>query len=159
MGEVEPVEAALPGEALRQPADDLAQDHPGVATGAEQRALAEPLGDGLDARVVAHVVEHLAAGRDHVRARVPVGHREHVERVDLVDVHLEVGDGRADRLEEPGAVAGEADHLRGVLVRPARRASGLPATSTPDGANGPVSRPSTWIVTAPTSRPSARRSA
>ena len=48
--------------------------------------------------------------RQHVRAGIAVGHGEHVEGVDLVDVGVEVGDRRPERLEKAGSVAGSAGH-------------------------------------------------
>ena len=103
MGQVEAVETALAGEALGEAAHDLAQDHPGVAPRPEQGALAEAVGDRLHAGLVADVAQHLAAGRQHVRAGVAVRDGEDVEGVDLVDVRFEVRDGRPDRLQQPGA--------------------------------------------------------
>ena len=50
----------------------------------------------------------------HVRAGVAVGDRVDVELVDLVDVGLEVGDGRPERLEQAVAVAGPSGHLGDV---------------------------------------------
>ena len=73
--------------------------------------------------------------REHVRAGVAVGDRVDVEAVDLVDVRLEVGDGRAEGVEEPGAVAGAAGHQATSVPLSARsrgrdRRSGLPWTSS-----------------------------
>ena len=50
----------------------------------------------------------------------PSGHREHVERVDLVDVRLEAGDRAPERREEPGAVARPAGHQATSVPLPAR---------------------------------------
>ena len=109
--------------------------------------------------------------REHVRAGVAVGDRVDVERVDLVDVRLEVRDGGAERGEEPRAVARAAGHQatsvplsarsrgptdvrirvddRRAARRPARSAgrrcgwsAAGPRDRAPDGArSGPPNRP------------------
>ena len=179
MGEVEAVEASLAGEALREPAHDLAEDHARVAPGAEEGAFAESLGDALHARLVPHVPEHLGAGREHVRAGVAVGNGEDVEGVDLVDVALEVCDRGSHGPQEAGAVAGDADHARRspasgptrpvAVVRGASsctglangrridpRGSTLQASRALPAAYGCPPTPWTWIATGPT--PRAQRS-
>ena len=56
----------------------------------------------------------------HVRAGVAVRDREHVQRVDLVDVRLEAGDRAAERRQEAGAVARPAGHQATSVPLPAR---------------------------------------
>ena len=99
VGQVEPVEAALAGERFRHPSEDLAGDDPGVAAGTHEGAEADGRRDavgGLPGDGIGFL-ECRLDGRDHVRAGVAVGDREHVEAVDLVGVGLEVGDRRPGR--------------------------------------------------------------
>ena len=119
VGQVEPVEAALAGEPFRHPSEDLAGDHPGVAAGAHEGAEADGRrdavgrlpGDGIG------LLERRLDGRDHVRAGVAVGDREHVEAVDLVGMGLEVCDRGPEGLQQPGSVAGTAGHQLGSIRR------------------------------------------
>ena len=71
-------------QAAREPAQDLGQDHPGIAPGAHQRAVGGRLRHCP--RRMEVIVGDLPAGRlhrqQHIGARVPIGHGEHVERVD-----------------------------------------------------------------------------
>ena len=114
------------------------------------------------------LVEGRADRRQHVRARVAVRDREHVQGVDLVDVRLEVGDRAPQRLEEPGAGAVAASHQATSVPLAARSSGpirsrvrgGRPSGGPPGSASRrPVRSPSTWIVSRSTSRPSARRTA
>ena len=90
---------------LRRPADDLAQDHAGVAARSHQRR-ARDLADDLRARRVAvgaelelvELVEHVAHRQRHVVAGVAVGDREHVQVVDLLAPLLEMGERDADHV-------------------------------------------------------------
>ena len=123
MGEVEAVEPALAGQAVRDPGQDLARDHARVAARAHQRAEAGRLGDPLGVRVgpgPIGLLQRRPDRRQHVRAGVAVGDREHVQRVDLVDVRLEARDGAPERREEPGAVARPAGHQATSVPLPAR---------------------------------------
>src|SRR6185503_8780154 len=118
------------------------------------------------------LVERRADRREHVRAGVAVRDGKHIQRVDLVDVRLEVRDGAPDRVEEAGpravgprhqatsvplaarssgAIVGAASPRRAPRRRPELAAGPAARVST-----GPVVRPSTWIVSRATSRPSAR---
>ena len=123
MGEVEAVEPALAGQAVRDPGQDLARDHARVAARAHQRAEARRLGDPLGVRVgpgPIGLLQRRPDRRQHVGAGVAVGDREDVERVDLVDVRLEARDRAPERREEPGAVARPAGHQATSVPLPAR---------------------------------------
>ena len=163
--EVEAVEPALAAEPLGHAAEDLAGDDPGVAAGAHQRPEADRGGDPLG-RLTGHafgLVERGLDGRQHVRAGVAVRDGIDVEGVDLVDVRLEVRDRRAEGAEQALAVARAADHQATSVPLSARSrgpTASVAAWMTVGGAPpGPNRRPSMWIVTRPTSRPSACRSA
>ncbi len=112
VGEVEAVEPALAAETLGHAAEDLARDHPGVAAGAHQRPEADRRRDpfGRLTGDALRLVERGLDRRQHVRAGVAVGDGIDVERVDLVDVGLEVGDRRPEGAEQSVAVAGAAGH-------------------------------------------------
>ena len=99
--------ARAAGELLGGAADDLAEDHAGVAAGPHQRR-ARQRADQLGA---ADLVDHLAVeavellahgpqGQRHVVAGVAVGDREDVEVVDLLAPLLEMGCGGADHASE-----------------------------------------------------------
>ena len=92
-------------------------------------ALDRDVRDGL------RLVERGLHGRVHVRAGVAVGNRVDVEAVDLVDVGLEVGDGRPERVEQAGAVAGAAGH-QATSVPLAARSSVADAGSARPAAAG-----------------------
>jgi len=49
-------------------------------------------------------------GGQHVGAGITVGHGEDIERIDLIDVPLEVASSSADGADEHGAVDIEAGH-------------------------------------------------
>ena len=141
--EVEAVEPPLAGEAVRHAGQDLAGDDAGVAAGAHQRPEAHGLGHPLDVGVGADLVGLLERGADrgqHVRAGVAVRDREHVERVDLVDVRLEARDRAPEGRQEPGAVARPA-RPSGDVRPAARRGRPGPARGCagrrPAGARGP----------------------
>ena len=97
------------------------------------------------------LVERRLDRREHVRAGVAVGDRVDVERVDLVDVRLEVGDGRPERLEQArrrrtrGGPSGDVRAAVGEVARsrPRRGPRAATAGSAPPGSKR---RPSTWIV-------------
>ena len=78
-------------------ADDLAQDHPGVAPGPHQRGTGNGVDDLLPIRAHRLAVEaielphHRLQGQRHVVARVPVGDREDVQIVDLLAAGFELG--------------------------------------------------------------------
>ena len=135
VGEVEAVEPALAAEALGHAPEDLAGDDARVAAGAHQRPEADrgrdPLGRLAGGRL--GLVERGPDRGEHVRAGVAVGDRVDVEAVDLVDVGLEVGDGRPERLEQPGAVAG-----RGAPSGDVRPAVGEVARSDAVGSRGAI---------------------
>ncbi len=115
MGEVETVEPALPLETAGHAVEDLARDHPGVAASAHERPEADRGGDpiGRLAGRSLRLLERDPDGRRHVRAGVAVGDREDVHGVDLVDVSLEVGHGRAEGRQQAGAVTASARHRPG----------------------------------------------
>ena len=111
------------GDPVRDRAEHLAQDHPAVAAGAEQRAAGEGRERGREVdRGVARgrLAERVAGGRDgeeHVGAGVSVGHRVDVERVDLLAGGVEgVGgdvDEAADHRETDRAATGYLHGVRG----------------------------------------------
>ena len=165
MCEVQPVEATLPREAEGHALQDLAGDDARVPPRAHQRPVAGRLGDALRIGVGSRLVGLLERGPDrgeHVRARVPVRHREDVERVDLVDVRLQAGDGAAQRGEEAGTVAGAARH-QATSVPLSARSPGR-GSPTREG-SGAGARPCSWwsfpmrIVTRSGSRSKAWRRA
>ena len=74
------------GHPLAHPPQELREDHPGIATGPHQGAVADGLADLVQRRPRAHavqLVDHGLEGQGHVRARVPVRHRVDVEPVDV----------------------------------------------------------------------------
>ena len=109
------------------------------------------------------LVERGPDRREHVRAGVAVGDRVDVQAVDLLDVGLEVGDGRPERLEEPGPVTGPAPHQATSVPLSARSrgrmAVGSAWTTVGGAPAGWTRRPSTWMTRRRTSRSSAWRSA
>ncbi len=130
MGEVEAVEPLLALQALRDAGQDLARDDARVAAGAHQRPEARRVGDAVGVGVGPGLVGLLERGPDggqHVRAGVAVGHREHVERVDLVDVRLEGRDGAPEGGQEAGPVARAARH----------QATSVPLAARSDGRGSP----------------------
>ncbi len=112
VGEVQAVEPPLAGEILRDATQDLAGDDARVAAGTHQRAVAQRRRDPLGGRVgrALALLESRPDRREHVAAGVSVGDREDVQAVDLVDVGLEVRDGGAKGLAQPGPVARPAGH-------------------------------------------------
>jgi hypothetical protein len=114
------------GELLGGPADDLAEDHPGVASGSHQRRP----GEGVDELRAADLVNQLAVeavelvadrpqGERHVVAGVAVGDREDIEVVDLLAPLLEVGGGRVDDATE--SLYGGIGHAERELWGSSRR--------------------------------------
>ena len=122
---------------LRRAADELGEDHAGVAAGAEQRGP----GHRADDRVAADVVdvaqrgqaielgEHGLERERHVVARVAVGDREDVEVVDLLAAGLERGERALDDRPEPAEAGVTRDSRRARQLRTtrlhARRLGGL----------------------------------
>ena len=78
-------------------AQDLGQDHAGVAPGAVAARRPTARGDQCDARrrtrLGVGLGQRRTHGEQHVRPGVGVGDRENVEPVDLVDVGDQVADG------------------------------------------------------------------
>ena len=105
------------------------------------------------------LLERRADGGQHVGAGVAVGDREHVERVDLVDVGLERGDRVPEGREEAGAVARPARH-QATSVPLAARSEGPGSVEAGTGTGG---MPCSWtrrpirIETRSGSRPIAWR--
>ena len=104
---------ARPGDQLLGgAADQLGEDHAGVAAGAQQRGARHGVDDLVAADLVdlalrgqaVELVEHRAQGQRHVVARVAVGDREHVEVVDLLAPGLEL----RKRALDDGAEADQA---------------------------------------------------
>ena len=100
-------------------ADDLAEDHPGVAAGTHQgraRQRLDQLGppDFVDAEPVEAVelLHHRPHRHRHVVARVAVGNGEDVEVVDLLAAGVEMGICRADH--PPKALYRGIGHRSGI---------------------------------------------
>ena len=85
-------DALVLAEHLDEAADDLREDHAGVAASAHQRRARDVLGDGLavDGRRGVERLDDRAEGEDEIRSRVAVGHRIDVEVVDAAAMRLEV---------------------------------------------------------------------
>ncbi len=91
-------------ELLRGAADELAEDHAGVAARAQQRGA----GDGVDQLLAADLVDlalraqaveflqHGAQRERHVVPGVAVGDREHIEVIDLLAARLKLRESRLD---------------------------------------------------------------
>ncbi len=95
------------GERLGEPADELAEDDPGVAAGAEQGAVGEGADGVAQVEARAGVRESCGGGlegQEQVGARVAVRHREHVERVDLGPVASEGLEAEVGPAPDPGGV-------------------------------------------------------
>ena len=117
------VQAARPAPtvgAVGHAADDLGQDHAAVAASAGQGTAAECVGDRVE---VALVLRQRLGRRQrsphrgqHVGAGVPVGDGKHVERIDLLDVALEVTRGGGDGADERRTVDVEARHRSGCAA-------------------------------------------
>ena len=95
------------GQLLGGAADDLAEDHAGVAARPHQRRPRQRLdqlgaADLVDLEPVEAVelLHHRAHRHRHVVAGVAVGDREDVEVVDLLAASLQIGVGRADDAPE-----------------------------------------------------------
>ena len=114
--------AGTRGELLRGAADELREDHAGVAAGAEQRGARHGVDDLVAADLVdpalageaVQLVEHGAQRERHVVARVAVGDREDVEVVDLLAAAFQL---RQRTLDD----AAEADDARIGQGDPGRR--------------------------------------
>ena len=110
--QVQAVETSLAVERLGHAPEDLARDHARIAARAHERPVADrgrdPIGRLPGGRL--RLVERGADRGEHVRTGVAVRDRVDVEAVDLLDVGLEVGDGRPECLQEPGPIAGPAPH-------------------------------------------------
>ena len=88
-------------------------------------------GDALGVRVGAGplgLVERRPDRGEHVRAGVAVGDREDVERVDLVDVGLEVRDGARNASRNPAPSQAPSGH----------QATSVPLSARSAGAGSPV---------------------
>ena len=158
VGQVEAVEPLLALEALGHPAEDLAGDDPRVAAGAHQRPEADGGRHAVDRLPGGRLglFERRAYGGEHVRAGVAVGDRVDVEGVDLVDVGLEVGDGRPEGREQAGPVTGPADHQATSVPLSARSrvliSVGSAWATTGGAPPGWTRSPSMWITSRRTSQ-------
>ena len=99
-----------------EPAQDLGQDHAGVAARAAQRTLGQRSGHRGHVGVLRADGRFGALARrthreQHVRSGVSVGNGEHVEPIDLVGV----GDQMVDRGVCPVAQSGSVEPTRGHL--------------------------------------------
>jgi hypothetical protein len=163
--EIQAVEPGLAAEAFSHAAEDLAGDHPGVATGTHERPEAD--GGRHSIRGLAGdrlcLIECRTDRRHHVRTRVAIGHGVHVEGVDLVDARLEVRDGRPEGFEQSGAVAGATDHQATSVPLSARSrgriALGSAGMTEGGAAPGATRSPPMLIVRRAISRPMPRRMA
>ena len=111
-------------ELLGGAADQLGEDHAGVAAGAEQRRARDRGDDLVAADVVdrpvlggagepVELLQHGAQREHHVVARVAVGDREHVQVVDLLAARLERREtGLDDRAEADEARIGHRPAIR-----------------------------------------------
>ncbi len=116
MGEVQAVEPPLPAQPVGHTPEDLARDDARVAAGAHERPEADRGRDPVR-RLSGDrfgLVQGRLDGGVHVRSGVAIGNGVHVQAVDLVDVRLEVGDGRPERFEQTVSVAGPTGHLGDV---------------------------------------------
>jgi hypothetical protein len=110
--------AGAAGQLLGGAADDLAEDHPGVATGPHQRRPGQGLNqlgavDLVDVELVEPVelLHHGAHRHRHVVAGVAVSDREDVEVVHLLPAN---GESRVGGLDDPAeALDGGVDHRSG----------------------------------------------
>ena len=83
----------------RDPAQDLRHDHPAVASGTHQRAVADRIARGAEiGRCLVHLGHDTVEGARHVRTRVAVRHGIHVEPVDPRGVGVDGVAERADRV-------------------------------------------------------------
>ena len=114
VGQIEPVEVAFALEARGHAPEDLAEDHTGVAARAHERAERErgrhPFHGTLAGGDALGLLQRRADRRGHIRAGVAVGHREHVEGVDLVDMGGDVLDRGCEGAQESLAVAAAPPH-------------------------------------------------
>ncbi len=102
---------------LRPAAQQLAEDHPGVAPRTEQRTRGEGVGHLGQPGVVRQALDRRGGGLDgevEVGAGVAVRHREDVEPVDLVALLAELGEGVAAPL--PSGVGVEVVEHAGRLT-------------------------------------------
>ena len=114
-------------------ADELGEDHAGVAAGAEQRRAGDRVDDLLAADLVerslvlgepVELVEHRAQGQRHVVAGVAVGDGEHVEVVDLLSPCLELAESALDdgaEAEKAGIGHGWSRAAYALVILPALR--------------------------------------
>ena len=107
VGEVEAVEAALAAQPFGHPAEDLAGDDARVAPRTHQRPEADRRRDPLGAPAghLLCLLERRLDGGEHVRAGIAIRDRVDIEGVDLVDVRLQIPDGRPECGEEPVTIA------------------------------------------------------
>ncbi len=114
LGQVEPTGATASVGAMRHAPDDLREDDATVATSAGERTTAQGIGHRVE--ITSVLRQRLGSGQgrahrgQHVRAGVTIGHGEDVERVDLVDMSLEIVCRRRDRADEGRAIDVEARH-------------------------------------------------
>ena len=131
------VEDVVALAALAQAAQDLGGDDAGVAAGSHERAggngLAHLVRAGADGEV-GHVTHHALDGQRHVRARVAVGHGEHVQAVDLLLALVERLGGGGHGIQD--IVGSVSRHKRLMLLQGRRDAGRLLAAPPAPGSSG-----------------------
>ena len=112
-------QARAAGEAFGQALEELGHDRAGIAAGAVDRLRGHPAQHfaGVAAATLAHHAQHRAQGEGEVGAGVAVGHREHVDAVDLVAT-------RDHALDSGGERAAQGVARRALSLRTARRRHG-----------------------------------
>ena len=112
MRQVQAVEPRLAAERLGHAPEDLAGDDTRVAAWPHQRPEADGRPDpiGRLAGDEIRLLEGRADRGQHVRAGIAVGDGIDVERVDLLDVRLEVCDRGPEGLEQAWTIAGPSGH-------------------------------------------------
>ena len=108
LGELGGRQDGLVADRVREAAEDLRQDHAGVAPCPHQAAVRGQLADVADVvgLRLADVPDRRFQRQQHVRARVAVGHGEHVEPVDLLLVGAEPREAAQQGLLQQLAVDG-----------------------------------------------------
>ena len=160
--EVEPVESRLALECLGDPAEDLAGNDPGIATGAHEGPERSGGRDALRSGTLTGTLgfDQCRFHRcQHVGTRIAIGYREDIQRVDLVDMRLEIRNRSPECPEKASPIAGTPCHQATSV--PLSASSELPmalCVGAPGGwVPGDASKPPIRMRRSSTSRPRARR--